>query len=149
MLTISCAAFRLHSLNMDVLAKQHRLSYRAESRDFTILQRVISMGMFFKPVVAGVFNYCKGFRWNRLYAGRRLGRATANLFYNRMKYVESCIATGQLSGGEMVPLWLSDRGLESIDSHMAYSETVEVLRTLAPWANALMDPTTAKEKLPT
>jgi hypothetical protein len=40
---------------------------------------------------------------------------------------------------------LENTGIRSLDASMTYAETGEVLKQLAAWANALMNPQTAKE----
>jgi hypothetical protein len=70
-----------------------------------------------------------------------------NLLYNQMKHVESRIENGQMIADAIVPVWLENDGLRSIDTHLTFQETAEVLRELAKYADALMDPRTAKEKL--
>ena len=47
--------------------------------------------------------------------------------------------------GATVPVWLENTGIRSIDASMTYFETAEVLKQLAAWADALMNPRTAKE----
>jgi hypothetical protein len=72
-----------------------------------------------------------------------------------MKHLENCINAGQLSPTGFVPVWLSELGLEGIDStnnkaqlvRITYEETADILRLLAGWANAMEDPLTGKEKL--
>ncbi len=68
-----------------------------------------------------------------------------NKLYNTMKHVESRIEHGQMLPGATVPVWLTNDGLCSVDASMTYIETAEILRQLEIWANALMNPKTAKE----
>jgi hypothetical protein len=68
-----------------------------------------------------------------------------NKLYNAMKHVESRIENGQMLPGATVPVWLTNDGLRSIDASMTYLETAEVLKQLGVWADALMNPKTAKE----
>lgn len=70
-----------------------------------------------------------------------------NALYNQMKHVESRIDNGQMLPGATVPVWLENRGLRSVDTRLTYTETAEVLKEIAKYANALMDPRTAKETL--
>ena len=70
-----------------------------------------------------------------------------NALYNQMKHVESRIESGQIIAGVTVPVWLENEGLCSIDTRMTYAETAEVLKDLAKYANALMNPKTAKDSL--
>jgi hypothetical protein len=68
-----------------------------------------------------------------------------NLLFNAMKHVESRIENGQMLLGATVPVWLTNDGLCSVDAIMSYGETGEILKQLATWADALMNPQTAKE----
>jgi len=68
-----------------------------------------------------------------------------NLLYNAMKHVESRIENGQMLPDATVPVWLTNDGIWSVDASMTYNETGEVLKQLAVWADALMNPKTAKE----
>ena len=68
-------------------------------------------------------------------------------FYNQMKHVESQIDNGQMIPGATVPVWLENEGLCSIDTRMTCAETADVLKDIAKYANALMDPKTAKSRL--
>lgn len=70
-----------------------------------------------------------------------------NALYNQMKHVESRIENGQMIADTTVPVWLENDGLRSIDTHLSFAETAEVLRELAKYADALMDPRTARENL--
>lgn len=70
-----------------------------------------------------------------------------NALYNQMKHVESRIDNAQLIPGATVPVWLENQGLRSIDTSLAFSETGEVLKELARYADALSNPRTAKEIL--
>lgn len=70
-----------------------------------------------------------------------------NALYNQMKHVESRIYNGQMIQGATIPVWLENQGLRSVDEHMSFDETAEVLKDLANYADALMDPKTAREKL--
>ncbi len=67
-----------------------------------------------------------------------------NALYNQMKHVESRIDNNQMIPGATVPVWLANSGLQSVDAALSYAETGEVLRDLAKYANALMNPKTAK-----
>lgn len=70
-----------------------------------------------------------------------------NTLYNEMKHVESRIENGQMIPGATIPVWLENAGLRSIDSHLSFTETAEVLKDLAKYANALMNPATARAQL--
>lgn len=68
-----------------------------------------------------------------------------NKLYNSMKHVESRIENKQIIEGATVPVWLTNDGICSVDASLSYDETSEVLKKLATWADALMDPETANE----
>lgn len=70
-----------------------------------------------------------------------------NVLYNQMKHVESRIENGQILPGANVPVWLENDGLRSIDAKLSFGETAEILKGLAKYADALSNPTTAKEAL--
>ncbi|HEY4215103.1 MAG TPA: hypothetical protein VGM84_26755 [Steroidobacteraceae bacterium] len=70
-----------------------------------------------------------------------------NSLYNEMKHVESRIENGHILKGATVPVWLENDGLRSIDAHLSFAESADVLRALAKYADALSDPRRAKEKL--
>ena len=70
-----------------------------------------------------------------------------NQMYNRMKHVESRIAAGQMLPEATVPVWLTNEGLVSVDSNLTYSESGEVLKDVAKWAEILGDPLTVRQKL--
>ena len=67
-----------------------------------------------------------------------------NALYNQMKHVESRIENGQMIAGATVPVWLTNSGLQSVDAALTYAETAELLKDLAKYADALMNPKTAK-----
>ena len=70
-----------------------------------------------------------------------------NALYNQMKHVESRIENGQMLDGATVPVWLDNNGLRSVDASLTFAETADVLKDLAKYADALMDPKTAKAAL--
>jgi hypothetical protein len=70
-----------------------------------------------------------------------------NALYNQMKHVESRIENGQILCNATVPVWLENQGIRSIDTHLTFEETAEVLKELAKIADALTDPATAYDKL--
>jgi hypothetical protein len=70
-----------------------------------------------------------------------------NALYNQMKHVESRIDNAQMLPGATVPVWLENQGLRSIDTNVTFAESGEVLKDLAKYADALMNPQTAKEAL--
>jgi hypothetical protein len=69
-----------------------------------------------------------------------------NSLYNEMKHVESRIDNAQMIPGATVPVWLENAGLRSVDAHLSFAEAAEILRELAEYADALVDPLTAKAK---
>lgn len=69
-----------------------------------------------------------------------------NTLYNEMKHVESRIDNAQMIPGATVPVWLENAGIRSVDAHLSFTEAAEILRELAEYANALMDPKTASAK---
>lgn len=71
-----------------------------------------------------------------------------SLLYGRAKHVEKAITTvGQLPENGTLPVWLTNDGLRSTDSHLTFSEIVDILRELARCAGAMEDPLTMREKL--
>jgi len=70
-----------------------------------------------------------------------------NALYNQMKHVESRIDNAQMLPGATVPVWLENQGLRSIDTNLTFAESAEVLKNLSKYANALMNPKTAKKAL--
>lgn len=73
-----------------------------------------------------------------------------NAMYNQMKHVESRIENAdkqQMLPGATVPVWLENNGLRSVDTVLSYAETGAVLKDLGKYANALMNPKTAKATL--
>ncbi len=84
----------------------------------------------------------KAFEKNDGSLGQRL-----NAMYNQMKHVESRIDNGQMIPGATVPVWLENEGLRSVDANLTFAETAEVLQELAKFADALSNPSTAKEVL--
>lgn len=70
-----------------------------------------------------------------------------NSLYNQMKHVESRIENQQMLPGATVPVWLENTGLRSVDTSLTFSETGEILKDLAKYADALSNPKTAKASL--
>lgn len=70
-----------------------------------------------------------------------------NALYNQMKHVESRIENKQIIEGATVPVWLENSGLVSVEERLSFQETAEVLKYLAKYADALMNPLTSKEVL--
>jgi hypothetical protein len=70
-----------------------------------------------------------------------------NTLYNQMKHVESRIENGQILEGATVPVWLTNKGLQSIDASLTFPETGEVLEDIAKWADILQDPLSFPDKL--
>lgn len=70
-----------------------------------------------------------------------------NALYNQMKHAESKIENKEILEGATVPVWLTNQGLVSVKSALTFSETGEVLKDLAKWANILQDPLSVPKKL--
>lgn len=70
-----------------------------------------------------------------------------NALYNEMKHVESRIECGQIPAGATVPVWLTNAGLKSNDAALSFPETGSILKSLAAWADTLVDPKTAPSKI--
>ena len=66
-----------------------------------------------------------------------------NKLYTRMKHVESRIENGQLPEGATVPVWLTNSGLQSLDTSMTYVEMAEAQKKLSEWASILQNPKSA------
>jgi len=47
--------------------------------------------------------------------------------------------------GATVPVWLENVGLRNVDARLTQDESVQILKQLARYADALMDPKAAKE----
>jgi hypothetical protein len=71
------------------------------------------------------------------------------LLYNSMKHAESRIAHGQILEDTTSPVWLSNQGLECTEGTLTYIETGDILRDLAKWADAIVDPIEMAVKLQT
>ncbi len=70
-----------------------------------------------------------------------------NDLYNSMKHAESRIASGQIFEGALVPVWLTNFGLQSTDANLTFAETGELLEEVAYWAEIFVDPIDARNKL--
>ena len=70
-----------------------------------------------------------------------------NSLYNAMKHAEGRITSGQILADTVSPIWLSNRGMECTDDHLAWSETGDILRDLSEWAGFLVDPSEMATKL--
>jgi hypothetical protein len=64
-----------------------------------------------------------------------------NHLYNRIKHTESAIENGQMPRQGTLPVWLTNRGLTSIEHCLTWEETGVVLERLARCAERLQDPT--------
>lgn len=69
-----------------------------------------------------------------------------NTRYNQMKHAESKIREGEI-GQQTVAVWMTNEGLTNGQSCLTYSETGEVLKEIAKWADVYSDPLTAVQKL--
>lgn len=59
---------------------------------------------------------------------------------NQVKHLSSCVESGQCSDADVVPLWLTNTGLNSFGSSVTFNEVTEVVRDLARLADRLQDP---------
>jgi len=71
-----------------------------------------------------------------------------HLLYNRAKHAESAITSQQLPPDGTLPVWLTNDGLNCVESSLTFEEMAGVLKDLAHWAEAVQDPLTMREKLP-
>jgi hypothetical protein len=58
---------------------------------------------------------------------------------NHIKHIDSCIASGQCTETDTLPLWLSNEGLESFGITVTYGESAAVLTNIALLADSLQD----------
>jgi len=70
-----------------------------------------------------------------------------NCLYNDLKHTEDRIAAAQMPPGDTVPVWMENEGLSGVKVKLSYAETAQVLSELAVFADALMNPKTAKDTL--
>lgn len=70
-----------------------------------------------------------------------------NLLYNQSKHAGSVIKAGKMSESATIPVWLTNRGLQSHDVLLTYEETAEVLKDISKWAQLLQDPATIRENI--
>jgi len=59
---------------------------------------------------------------------------------NQVKHTAKCIKSTQLTENDVIPLWLSNDGLQSFKLKVLYSEAAEVLTDIAKLAEELQDP---------
>ncbi len=59
---------------------------------------------------------------------------------NQIKHIGSCIASGQCTTADTVPLWLTNQGLVSFGVDVTFTEAAEILSDLAELADKLQDP---------
>src|SRR5207302_31433 len=76
----------------------------------------------------GIFSKNDGSKEFRLYS-----------LANQVKHVTSYFKPGQCSPNEIVPLWLTNIGLQSYSHSVSYAEAAQVLRRMAELADQLQD----------
>ena len=69
-----------------------------------------------------------------------------NAIYNQLKHVESRIENNQIPDTGMTPVWLTNDGLKSTDSHFTFVECADMLKELSEWADILQNPATAASR---
>jgi hypothetical protein len=67
--------------------------------------------------------------------------------YNCTKHIEFGDEPPEPGSSAILPVWLTNDGLEAIDAKMAFAEIADLLTDLAKWAGAVQDPITMREKL--
>lgn len=70
-----------------------------------------------------------------------------NRLYNHLKHVNSRIEQGSVLNGQMIPVWIVNDGLKSVDVILSYQEAANFLLDLASFADLLEDPQVAREKV--
>lgn len=70
-----------------------------------------------------------------------------NHLYNQSKHAESVIDSGQLPEYATIPVWLTNKGLQSHDAALSFAEASEILADLAKGANLLQDPLTFAQQV--
>jgi hypothetical protein len=63
-----------------------------------------------------------------------------NLLYNRSKHTDKAITAWQLPPNGTISIWLTNDGLQSMDSSLSFEEAADILADLAWWADAVQDP---------
>jgi hypothetical protein len=63
------------------------------------------------------------------------------LVYNRSKHVDTAVNAGQVApSSPTTVLWFTNDGLQIFESALSFGEMAEVLRDIAEWADAFVDP---------
>lgn len=70
-----------------------------------------------------------------------------NRLYNQSKHAETTIENGNIPEDATIPMWLTNNGLSSNNTHLSYEDTAEILREISKFAQILQDPLTMEEKL--
>jgi hypothetical protein len=68
-----------------------------------------------------------------------------NLLYNRSKHMEKAIEAGQVPSESTMAIWLTNDGVQSIDSQLTFAEMADILKDLVMWSDAAQDPLTMRE----
>ena len=58
---------------------------------------------------------------------------------NQIKHTASCVASGQCTEKDTIPLWLSNQGLESFGIYISFTEASVVLTDIAKLAEQIQD----------
>jgi len=69
-----------------------------------------------------------------------------NELYNHTKHVDSILASGQLSDGYSIPLWISNTGLHCSVCSLTFAELADILGVLAANADRLYAPCLKRDK---
>jgi len=64
----------------------------------------------------------------------------AYVFANQVKHFAQVLTRGEAGDAQTLPIWLTSRGLSSVEGNFAYSEAAETMRDLAEVAQFLQDP---------
>ncbi len=63
-----------------------------------------------------------------------------NHMYNRSKHTESGLRSGDFPEETTLCVWLENAGLTSTEQTLTFIEMVDILETIAQWANRIQDP---------
>jgi len=67
--------------------------------------------------------------------------------HTRAKHAEAAIERGDFVEDSPLCVWLTNNGLRSTASQLAFDEIADILDDLAKWADAVQDPATMAAKL--
>jgi hypothetical protein len=70
-----------------------------------------------------------------------------NALYNHTKHIDSVLASGQLSDGYAIPLWISNTGLHCSVCSVTFAELADILAVLGANADRLYCPSLNQDKL--